>query len=244
MFRRKRSTDGRVIYAVGDIHGRLDLLEIMLDRIAEDAAGQASPAGMDVVFLGDYVDRGPNSRGVVERLRSLESDQAKLHFLKGNHEATMLNFLADPGIGPQWCQHGGKETLASYGVEAPISAADEDAWAAASEELEQNLPDPHRAFIHGLDLYVEIGDYLFVHAGLRPGRALDAQTEEDMLWIRDDFLGDRRRFDKIVVHGHTPQRAPVWDKRRIGLDTGAYVTGVLTSARIAEDTVAFIEARR
>lgn len=243
MFGRKRSSGGQVIYAVGDIHGRYDLLELMLELIAADAAELSAGARLLAVFLGDYVDRGPDSRNVLERLSCLES-AATLRFLKGNHEAVMLNFLEDSAVGPQWSQFGGSETLASYGVAVPASAADTQGWRQARDELAASLPDAHLAFLRGLDLSAEAGDYFFAHAGVRPGRRLDAQTEQDLLWIREDFLGDNRALPKIVVHGHTPAPQPVWDRRRrIGVDTGAYVTGALTAARIEDGSVKFLAAK-
>lgn len=239
---RKPSTNGEVVYAVGDIHGRLDLLDIMLRLIADAAGNEAGRAR--VIFLGDYIDRGPASSGVLGRLAGLKSDGARLCFLKGNHEASMLRFLDDASLGPQWCAFGGIETLASYGVAAPREAEDDAGWELARQELAARLPPAHLEFLQRLDLMTEVGDYVFVHAGVRPGQSLETQAEEDLLWIRDDFLNDRRRLPKIVVHGHTPQPAPVRDRRRIGLDTGAYMTGVLTAARIEAGDVTFMSARR
>ena len=128
------------------------------------------------------------------------------YFLKGNHEAAMIQFLSDPSIGPRWAEYGGAETLVSYGVQPPRTRTSIDEWMQASEELNIALPPEHLDFLSNLDLSVRIGDYLFVHAGVRPGVPLDQQTEQDLLWIREEFLGDHRALDAVIVHGHTPEQ--------------------------------------
>jgi serine/threonine protein phosphatase 1 len=143
----------------------------------------------------------------------------------------MLTFLADPEFGPTWASYGGGPTLASYGVAAPTGRQPE-AWAEARDALTKAVPAHQLRFLNALEPSVEYGDYIFVHAGLRPGVALEDQTEQDKLWIRDEFLQERRPFAKIVVHGHSPEAEPVMNAVRIGLDTGAYATGVLTAARL------------
>lgn len=235
-----RVPDGRRVYAIGDIHGRADLLQRLLDSIHKDALGGAYRGKPVLVFLGDYIDRGMESKQVIDLLVGKAMSPFETHFLKGNHEAAMLEFMADPAIGPRWAEYGGRETLASYGVRPPRSRTSPEDWAAASEELKRMLPPEHVDFLRGLELSVRIGDYLFVHAGIRPGVEIQHQSEHDLLWIRDEFLNDTRPLGAVVVHGHTPAPRPHRDHRRIGLDTGAYLSGRLTAARFENDSVEFL----
>jgi len=231
---------GRRVYAVGDIHGRADLLIRLLEDLREDAKKGEYEGRPILVFLGDYVDRGFQSKDVINVLLSNLVSPFETYFLKGNHEQAMLQFLADPGIGPRWAEYGGAETLVSYGVQPPRTRTSPEEWMQASDELHGALPAEHLNFFKNLDLSVRIGDYVFVHAGVRPGVPLDQQTEQDLLWIREDFLADRRALGAVIVHGHTPATKPYRDARRIGLDTGAYLSGKLTAARFEHDTVEFI----
>jgi len=238
-----RSTDGRLVYAVGDVHGRLDLLTPLLKTIAQDAAASQPAERPMLVFLGDYVDRGPDSAGVIEEVLAL---QAKGDFetraLKGNHEEALLEFLVQPTFGPTWLDHGGGPTLASYGVAPPIVRTDPAGWAASRDDFAEALPERHLEFCRSLELMVTVGDYAFVHAGVRPGVALDRQAEKDLLWIRREFLEARGGFDKVIVHGHTPMQQPQLTRHRIGLDTGAFATGVLTAARLLDDSCRILQA--
>jgi serine/threonine protein phosphatase 1 len=213
------------IYAVGDVHGRADLLDRLLDKIVRDA--ESAPAGRSLVFVGDYIDRGPDSRGVIERLldppRGFEA-----HYLRGNHDQAMLDFLDDPSSYSTWRRFGAEETLRSYGVEPPRTDSD-SAAADARDELAQRLPPSHLHFLRTLGSFVQIGDYHFVHAGARPGVPLEEQSLEDMMWIRDEFLNSQENFGKVVVHGHTPSERPVCRSNRIGIDTGAFATDCLTA---------------
>lgn len=227
------STGGRLIYAIGDVHGRLDLLEDLLRQIGDDADSLQGAGTPVLVFLGDYVDRGAYSRGVIDCLIGLSTlPDIELRALKGNHEQAMLSFLADPEIGPAWVQQGGAATLASYGVAAPQTRIPHELWREASEALAKALPPEHLRLLESLELYAEYGDYVFVHAGLKPGVPIERQSEQDLLWIRDEFLEERRPFPKVVVHGHTPEAEPFLGETRLGLDTGAYATGILTAARL------------
>lgn len=236
------STDGRRLYAVGDVHGRLDLLDPLLDLIRQDAADLGDEAKPVLIFVGDYVDRGAYSKGVIDRVIELQGgSEFEVRALKGNHEEAMLAFLADPNFGPTWTEHGGAQTLASYGVTPPIFRMDDKEWEKACEAFAEVLPPAHFAFLTGLELMVIFGDYVFVHAGLRPGVPLEAQREQDLLWIRQDFLGVDRPFEKIVVHGHTPTEEAFLGRRRIGIDTGAYATGVLTAVRLDAGERRFIQ---
>jgi serine/threonine protein phosphatase 1 len=227
------STDGRIIYAVGDIHGRLDLLDRLLRMILDDLAQHGPASRPMLVFVGDYVDRGPSSRGVIQRLLALRgSDTLETRTLKGNHEQAMLQFLGDASKGPEWVSYGGGATLSSYGVTPPALDADEATWESARRDLADAVPEDHLDFLWSLELSVTVGDYLFVHAGVRPGVALADQREHDLLWIREDFLSASAPFDKVVVHGHTPREQAFVGPHRIGLDTGAALTGVLTAVRL------------
>ena len=221
---------GVTVWAVGDIHGRLDLLDALIERLTQDAA--RFEGEKVVIFLGDYVDRGPESRGVVQRLASLEIEGVSLRFLRGNHEETMLAFLDDPTVGARWCEYGGDATLKSYGLSHPALRHRDSAWRQAADELRHKLTPRETAFLEGLEMSVTIGDYFFVHAGARPGTPLADQTPHDLLWIRRSFLDSEDRFDKLVVHGHTPTVEVYEDHRRIGLDTKAYASGRLTALRL------------
>ena len=232
--------DGQRVYAIGDVHGRADLLKILLTKIHADALGGDYKGRPKLVFLGDYIDRGFQSREVIDILLGDLMSPFDTYFLKGNHEAAMLQFLSEPGMGPRWIEHGGAETLVSYGVRPPRSRTATDDWAIASQELKRALPREHLQFLMGLQVSLRIGDYMFVHAGVRPGVELDQQSEYDMLWIRDAFLNDTRPLGAVVVHGHTPASQPHRDSRRVGLDTGAYISGQLTAARFEHEAVEFL----
>lgn len=224
---------GCVIYAIGDIHGCREALEALHQRIADDAATRAARF-VHLVYLGDYVDRGPDSRGVIDALLAPPPvPGAQQTCLLGNHEAAMLAFLADPEQAAPWLEHGGLETLASYGVrvQSPGPGWRQDLALA----LRQRLPATHLAFLRGLRRRVEIGDYAFVHAGIRPGLPLDAQDPDDLLWIREPFLSSRHRHEKVIVHGHTPGDHVVFAGNRIGVDTGAYLGGGLSCAVLYAD---------
>ena len=232
------------IYAVGDVHGQSDLLAKLLKQISDDVAKAPVGTLTMLVMLGDYIDRGLGSREVIEILSKLSGFPTRLRFLKGNHEQAMLAFLDDAAAGPVWIRHGGGETLASYGVKPPAPDAPDDIWEAARSALLDAIPAHHMRFLNELELSVLIEPYLFVHAGVDPDKPLEAQNEQDLLWIRDKFLHSSRQLEYIVVHGHTPEHTPFRDERRIGIDTGAYITGVLTAVRLEADTAHFMQVRR
>jgi len=225
-----RAPSGSRIYAIGDIHGCADLLEIMLDRIAEDAAA-AVPAGrLVVVFLGDYIDRGPDSAAVVDRLSggpAAPLANAEWVVLKGNHEEAMLAFADGTTSGRGWLANGGLATVRAYAGPLPPDAGDDPEL--LRERLNRSLPARHRDFLAGLKLVHVEGDYLFVHAGLRPGVALADQRPADLMGIREEFIHATQSFGRIVVHGHTVVKQPENRANRIAIDTGAYRSGVLTS---------------
>ena len=234
---RPRVPEGIRIYAIGDIHGRADLLERMLNRIDADLASNPVRIGIQV-FLGDYIDRGPASREVLDRLVARNRSSRSV-FLKGNHESYLTGFLTNPPILEDWQRYGGLETLMSYGITPSINAnAATQAQLAAA--LDQALPESHRQFIGKLKSSFTCGDFFFVHAGVRPGIPLTKQREEDLLWIRQDFLLYEEDFSKIVVHGHTPVPQPDVRPNRINIDTGAFATGQLTCLILEDDKVDFI----
>ncbi len=230
--------DETLIYAIGDIHGRADLLLKLLDRIDEDATGFVGE--VHLVFLGDYIDRGLQSRQVIETLLSERLTPYQTYFLKGNHEDALLSFLSDPGFGPKWAAYGGRETLVSYGVKPPRSLSLNNEWENAHDAFLRAFPNAHHTFLMTLPTSVQIGGYGFVHAGLKPGKKFAQQTDHDLMWIRDEFLDGNSTFDVMVVHGHTPTDAPHHDHRRINVDTGAYFTGRLTAAKLTGQSVGFI----
>ncbi len=237
--RAARFPEGRVGLAIGDIHGRADLLLELLALLELRADYERRPGGEPVVvFLGDYVDRGPNSAGVLDLLLSGRPLGYERRFLKGNHEQSLLEFREEPLVNRAWVLQGGAETLLSYGVQPPppIGASDSD-WINAAAQLKERMPRTHLEFLHGLERYVELGDYAFVHAGIDPSRPLEEQTDDALFWSRSKFLASKRAFSHRVVHGHTPSAAPFADARRVGVDTGAYASGVLTAARFEGEDV-------
>jgi serine/threonine protein phosphatase 1 len=223
---------GSRIYAIGDIHGRLDLLDKMMGLIEGDLAVREE-AQTTLVFLGDYIDRGANSKGVVSRLIAGFPAGFATIFLKGNHETLLLNFLERPGFGLNWLYNGGDASLLSYGVEA--DAIKNAYWAGAPGLLQvytlfnERLPEDHLRFYRSLKLFYRAGGYFFSHAGVRPGVPLERQKENDLIWIRDEFLSHPHDFGAVVVHGHTPANAPEDLYNRIGIDTLAFYTGRLTA---------------
>jgi diadenosine tetraphosphatase ApaH/serine/threonine PP2A family protein phosphatase len=227
------------LYVIGDIHGRADLLLRLHDMIRADA--EAAPERRwRVVYLGDYVDRGPDSRGVIDILAGEPLPGFERVHLKGNHEEAVLRFLEDIGVAFAWFDFGGAATLASYGVPTPNPFA-LDELRATQRALLARLPSPHLAFLRSLELTHSEGDYLFVHAGVRPGVALDRQQEEDLLWIREPFLQSKARFGKVVVHGHSISYEPEFRDNRIGIDTGAFATDRLTCLVLAGKTQSLLQ---
>jgi serine/threonine protein phosphatase 1 len=237
-----RFPSGRVGFAVGDIHGRADLLREMMALLEERADAERREGGEPiVVFLGDYVDRGPSSAEVIDTLLQGGPRGYQRHCLRGNHEQSMLLFIENPLENRAWLLQGGAETLVSYGVQPPppVGAEDDD-WIAVATALRMRVPRAHLDFLHSLERYVAYGDYAFVHAGVDAARSLEEQTDDDLYWSRDRFIASRRPFSHRVVHGHTPVDRPYADQRRIAVDTGAYASGMLTAARFEGEDVAFL----
>ena len=234
-----RTPPGMRIYAIGDVHGCGELLAQVHGRVAEDL--RRRPAGEHrIVHVGDYVDRGPDSAGVVERVLRLREADAGVACLSGNHEDTLLQFLDDPAsAAATFLTFGGVATMASYGV---LAREEYDAGGLMHlrDRFVAALPAEHLAFFRGLPLTARIGDFLFCHAGIRPGVPLDRQTPEDLRWIREEFLDDRRDHGVVVVHGHTPADAPEVRRNRINIDTGAFFSGRLTCVVLEETAYRFL----
>jgi serine/threonine protein phosphatase 1 len=233
-------TEGHRIYAVGDIHGRLDLLTGMLARIRADLAARPHPRPR-LILLGDYIDRGPDSRGVIDALIALGASELPTTFLLGNHDSYVAPYLQDPDWYDRtyhWLADnmGGNATLASYGVpdaSATRPAATRAAFAAA-------FPREHMAFLEACGLMARIGGYVFVHAGIRPGVPLDEQERDDLIWIREGFLDSTADFGFKVVHGHTIVPEVEHHRNRIAIDTGAVRTGRLSCLLLEGDAVALL----
>lgn len=233
-----KGAKGARAYAIGDIHGRLDLLEELLAAIgAEEERRERKPTYL--VFLGDLIDRGPDSAGVIDRLRTTDWGYVKPVFILGNHEEMMLRVLGDePRLGQDWLAHGGYECAQSYGVPVGRLAAlsPED----AAELLRAHIPSEDVAFLQQFADSFRFGDYLFVHAGIRPGVEIARQTTHDLRWIREGFLGVERDDALTVVHGHTISSEPEDVPGRIGIDTGAYMGGPLTAVVVEDEVKTFL----
>ena len=236
--------NGRLVYAIGDVHGRYDLLTDLLERIAADITRCGEGRRPVLIFCGDYIDRGPQSAEVVESLIWLRTDRRfDLHLLKGNHEDALLAFLDTPDTASRWLQVGGRATLSSYGVSPPHDINDPQACLEARDDLARRMPSSHRLLLAELETMVVIGDYAFVHAGVRPGVKLADQSPRDLMWIREGFLERRERFEKRIVHGHSWTSAqPEVMANRINIDTGAFKTGVLTAVRIQDMEVSILQS--
>ena len=241
LFRRRpttyRTPDNTRIYAIGDVHGSIKCLDALHQLVLADSA-QAKP-GTDqiVVYLGDYIDRGLYSREVIDCLIGSPLPGLRPVLLKGNHEEAMLAFFEDPEGGRPWLSFGGLTTLHSYGVPPPKPPFKSEDLVFAKTLLDKCFPEAHRRFLSALEISASIGDYLFVHAGIRPRRPLHQQRTEDMLRIRADFVDSTADHGKVVVHGHTVSPEVEIRPNRIGVDTGAYATGRLSCVVLEGETV-------
>lgn len=223
-----RGPEGLRLYALGDVHGRLDLLRAAHARIAADLARRPC-SRFRVIHLGDYIDRGPESAGVIEHLIDFCRDGDAV-CLAGNHDVLVPGFLADPSdAGDFWMTYGGDATLRSYGIDPDAAEFAGAPWRRLRNAFAEALPDSHRAFFGALPFHERHGDFLFVHAGVRPGRRLERQTPRDLTFIREPFLSDARDHGFVVVHGHTIAERPDVRRNRVGIDTGAVRTGRLTT---------------
>jgi serine/threonine protein phosphatase 1 len=220
---------GEAVYAVGDVHGRFDLMQDLLQRISDDAARHPADARRHLIFLGDYIDRGAESRGVVHALLRDPLPGFVTVRLMGNHEQAFLAFLDGRSDGLDWLTFGGLETLLSYGVPLRSMPRTEEAVDELRLSVGSAVPKQHVALMRNCTLHHTVGDYLFVHAGVRPGVPLDKQSSTDLMWIRDDFLRSRTPLpQRVVVHGHTIVDLPEDRGYRINIDTGAFASGRLT----------------
>lgn len=231
---------GDRIYAVGDIHGRVDLLERLHDRIARDAETAAPGMRKTIIYLGDYVDRGFNTKELIDFLLDKPLPGFAPVFLKGNHDEYFVNFLESSQDGAPWLKYGGDATVYSYGVRISEEVPLEQRFDHVRERLCETVPERHIAFLKRLRLAWTVGDFLFVHAGVHPDRPWDKQVSHDLLWIRDEFLESNCDFGKIVVHGHSVTDAPDVRDNRIGIDTGACYSNVLTCLVLEADSKRFL----
>lgn len=215
------------VYVVGDIHGRVDLLTRLHDRIRDDVATSTKSRNV-IVYLGDYVDRGETSKTVIDLFLDEPLDGFERVFLKGNHEEMMLGFLDNAPVGAMWLFNGGDATVYSYGVRMESPSTVDHRYFEMQQALREKVPDRHLSFLRGLALYHIEGDYLFVHAGIQPGVPIESQSSENLLWIREEFITSRADHGHCVVHGHTIFQQPDIRPNRIGIDTGAYFTNVLS----------------
>jgi len=223
--------DGYRAYAIGDVHGRIDLLESLLAKIEADIASRDGRENI-IIFLGDLIDRGPDSAAVVERLRTYSPGDATVIFLSGNHEEVMLRVLEGEkgGLLADWLKFGGAESLQSYGIDPAAVATKSES--AALKAIKAAVPQAHVDFLASFADTFRFGDYLFVHAGIRPGLGIADQAQADLRWIREPFLEDTADHGFVVVHGHTISSKVEERANRIGVDTGAYRTGILTALAI------------
>ncbi|MFZ2994701.1 metallophosphoesterase family protein [Sphingobium sp.] len=225
---------GERIYVVGDVHGRVDLMRALFERIENHLSALPGNRTVHLVLLGDLIDRGPDSAGVLRFLYNAQKHTDMLVILRGNHEDMMLRAIeGEPGVMRAWMRMGGDATLRSFGIEPPESDAD---IMPAARALATAIPRPMLDWLRSLPLTAQSGDYLFCHAGIRPGVAIKRQSREDLLWIREEFLSDTTNHGVVVVHGHSIATKVEMRPNRIGIDTGAYRTGVLTALYL-EDAV-------
>lgn len=225
-FQDAEGPEGMRIHAIGDVHGRLDLLERMHARIAAELA-QDPPREWRIIHLGDYVDRGPDSAGVIEFVAARTRENPRVLALAGNHETKFLAFLASIEQWQQFADFGGRETALSYGVDIDFSTL--AGLREGHEKLKRAVPESHMGFLNGLGYSAAFGDFFFCHAGIRPGVPLDEQSTHDLTWIRGEFLNHPGLHPKVIVHGHTPHEEPEVLANRVNVDTRAYASGVLTA---------------
>lgn len=235
-----RVPDGLRVYAIGDVHGRADLLRELHRLITADAASAPRHMRKLAVYLGDYIDRGLQSREVIDVLLNEHLPGFEAIHLRGNHDHELLAFLEDPQRSAAWLRYGGDATIYSYGVRLPSDSPPQERLGILRDRLQEALPPSHLSFFTSLPLTYEIGDYLFVHAGIDPDKSLDRQTPVDLLWIRDDFLESEEDFGKVVVHGHSVTERPEVRDNRIGIDTGACYTNALTALVLQGNTRRFL----
>ncbi len=232
---------GERVYAIGDIHGRLDLLEAIIGKIEADNTRREA-ADTRILLLGDLIDRGDDSAGVVEYVRSWNADFAAVDAILGNHEASLLSVLdGDTQWLESWLGYGGRETLLSYDV--PADLLRRGSLAEIAEAVQAYVPDTHAAWLKDRPLSIRRGGYLFAHAGIRPGRKLSDQKPKDLLWIRSEFLDSEADHGAVIVHGHSITPQPEHRHNRIGIDTGAYFSHTLTALGLEAGERWFIQSK-
>lgn len=242
IYRYSTRQDTRV-YAIGDIHGYCDKLSRMRRAIDDDLARTDPPGTVYEIYLGDYIDRGPDSAGVVDHLLQLgeRDDGVERRFLCGNHDVGLLTFLRDPGFGPLWLQWGMEPTIQSYDVDPDMIYR--DGFEAVRDALDQAMPQAHKDFYHRLAPVTQTGDYVFVHAGIRPGVPLANQHFDDLTFIREPFLQARDDFGCRVVHGHTPVPDVEMYANRINVDTGVFIYGTLSCVVLEGEDARLLQVR-
>lgn len=239
-FEDARGPEGLRIYAIGDVHGRFDCLSLMHELIARELR-EDPPQDWRIIHLGDYVDRGPQSAQVLDFLAAAMKSDPRNIALMGNHDEGFLHFLADPHNARLFVDYGGFDTTASYGV--LLDARSVEGLRRSHQEMMAAMPEEHLRFLRDLQRWCSFGDFFFCHAGVRPGVALDKQDPEDLIWIRDAFLASSALFPKVIVHGHTPKRAPEIRANRVNVDTMAFDSGILTALVIDGTEKRFLTAQ-
>jgi len=231
--------EGRRVYCIGDIHGRYDLLLEIQNIIKKDT--DSFVGNKELIYLGDYIDRGEYSREVIDHLIERPLSGFNTVYLRGNHEQSLLNFLEEAEVGRGWFNYGGLATLISYKVKISKIPSRKEDFEEIQENLKNTLPKEHINFFKNTDISFTLGNYYFVHAGIKPGVPLDEQRPEDQLWIRDKFVRYKKPHQKIIIHGHTITDLPDIQENRIGLDTGAYMSGKLTCLVLEADSQRIIQ---
>lgn len=236
-----KTPDNTRLFAIGDVHGCLEELKALHQLIMNDLA--ANPVkNYKIIHLGDYVDRGPQSCGCIQFLLDMTRENQNVLCFKGNHEDKFLKFLREPiETVDSFLTYGGEECAISYGVKPPDNALSDEQTISFCEEMRKAIPIEHTDFLENLPTSYIAGDYMFVHAGIRPGVPLDAQDDYDLMWIRKDFLPHKEPFEKVIIHGHTPHHHVRVETNRINIDTMAFSTGKLTCLVLEADQYRFLE---
>lgn len=221
------------VYSIGDIHGRADLLLQLLALIDRDSADFTGY--LLLIYLGDYIDRGSNSKQVIDILLKQHRPRFRHIYLRGNHEQTLLDFLDNADVGRSWLNYGGQTTLVSYDVKIAKIPTKREEYINLQQQLADNIPETHLKFFNNTTFSISVGNYFFVHAGINPNYSLKKQQLEDFLWIRDEFIASKKIYEKIIVHGHTISHQVELLPNRIGIDTGAFCTGILTCLILETD---------
>ena len=239
-----RVPDDVRVYVVGDLHGRHDLLVPLFKKIEEDAARAPQPR-KELIFLGDYIDRGLHVRQTLDWLMEFpnrpESKKFHLTCLRGNHEVFLTGFLRNPATGQTWLENGANETFMSFGIKLSSLHPRPETFQNLAEQLHEKLAGPYLEFLSTRPLARTVGDYFFTHAGIDPDKPLNKQRDADLLWIRDKFIESKLLYEKVIVHGHTISPQPEQKPNRIGIDTGAYATGRLTCLILAGKQRKFLQ---